>query len=129
MSDEQVVDRFVGAFVSGEEWESSTSKYDDWFPPKGVQLTFSKANDNGRFFARVKVSNPGAWPANVQQAVEAAEYGVVGNKLSANVTLPGNFIVKETLSMVDGTNGKMVHLLEFPDGEVGFWICPSKPRA
>lgn len=126
MSDDQVVDRFVGNYESGGSWACSTDAYDHWFPPPGVRLEFTKHTSNGRVVARVKATNTGGWPADVKTAVEAAEYRVAGSKLTAEVTLPGSFTVVETLSMVDDAGGKMVHVLEFPDGEAGFWICPSK---
>jgi hypothetical protein len=126
MSDDVVINQFVGEYESGGTMAASDDDL-SWFPPPGVQLTFFAAQDGaGKPIAKVRAANTGSWSQQAKEAVEKAEYRVRGNRLWARMDF-GGIPLLETVAMIPNTNRKMVHLIEFDSGEVGYWICPSKP--
>ncbi|MBB6093783.1 hypothetical protein HNQ60_002664 [Povalibacter uvarum] len=127
MSDDTTIEKFLGDYVSGGEWFSSLSSHNGWFPPAGVELKFILGDDDKS--AKVIVTVQGDLSDAVKEAIERATYVPKDGKLTAQVG-HGSVGILETLRMEGEQQSKtMHHMLQFSDGEVGYWICPSKPKS
>lgn len=128
MSDETVVDKFVGDYEQRDEKkiENTFPEKETYYPRLGVKLRLEKRRLSGvpgGAYAKIVVTG-GTWSA--KDAVEAAIFRVVDNTLVAtNMELESGLLLTETLTMKTNAQGKkeMEHSLVFSDTCHGKWIC------
>lgn len=133
MSDESVVDTFVGNYEQRDENKIVNSDPPKiiYYPKNGVRLKIEKVlltGKPGEAYAKIRVSNDGgAFAAKL--ALERAVFRVAGNTLVAtDMELEAGTLLTETLTMTkdDGQGNKeMTHSLQFSDGAHGTWICKN----
>jgi hypothetical protein len=125
MSDETVIDGFVGEFVSDGNSNSQDPKKLQYYPKPGVKLKLKKVpmtSGGGRAYAKIKI-DPNGKPFDAKLALERAVFKVSDEKLVADdIEVSPGLLLKETLTMNAETK-EMKHTLQFSDGALGSWIC------
>ena len=123
MSEEEVINRFVGDYVANGQFQSPRPAKDPWFPPKGLKLNLIKVDlGDGQLGAKVRLEPPPNSHFQGKDAIEAATYRVKdGNLFAEKLAFRPDLTVDETLEM-DGQI--MLHKVRFSDGEEGDWTCP-----
>jgi len=132
MSDETVVDTFVGEFEHKrpEKINNSDPNKLGYYPRKGVRLTIDKVlvtGKTGGAYAKITVSNDGG-TFEAKLVLERAVFQVDGQTLVArDMELKPGLLLTETLTMTVGAQGQkeMKHALSFSDGNHGDWICDN----
>ena len=125
MSEESVIDGFVGNYVSDGNTTSNDPAKIHYYPRPGVKLKLTKipmTSGGGKAYAKIKI-DPSGNPFDAKLAIERAVFKVYGNDLVADdIEIAPGLLVKETLTM-DAAKKEMKHTLEFSDGHLGSWIC------
>jgi hypothetical protein len=131
MSDEDVVNKFVGNYENKDEEKTHNDhpEKDPYYPREGVKLRIDMVRLTdvpGGAYAKVKVTDIGG-AFSAKPALEHAVFRVVGNTLVAtDMELKPGLLLTETMTMTkdDGLGHKeMKHALVFSDGKGGDWIC------
>jgi hypothetical protein len=130
MSDENVIDRFVGKYESDGLKSNSDPNKRDYYPAKGVKLEIEKipmTGKAGEAYAKVRVTNGDTF--NAKLTLQRAIFRVVGNSLVAkDLELQAGLLFTETLTITKDDlqgNKEMLHELSFSDGALGTWICKN----
>lgn len=133
MSDEDVVNKFVGNYEQRDENQivNSDPAKIIYYPRNGVRLQIDKVlvtDKPGEAYAKIRISNDGgAFAAKL--ALERAVFRVVGDTLVAtDMELKAGTLLTETLTMTkyDGQgHNEMLHSLKFSDDAHGTWICKN----
>jgi hypothetical protein len=134
MSKQDVIKAFCGDYVSDGTWSSDDSSMNSWFPPKDVQLSLRDGVDSaGEACAKIQITAPPEAPFAAEAAIERVVYRVVDQTLVAEFELAPGLLLTETLQNTkknsQGLCIEMKHILKFPNGKSGFWICKNKKIA
>ncbi len=120
MTDEEVIETFLGEYTSDGQNSNTDPDKADYFPRRGVILTLEKrGSEDATFYVKILFSGE---PFGAAATLSETAFVVEGEKLVGhNIEVRPGLLMTETLEMME--NDKMLHSLEFSDGISGTWIC------